>query len=107
VPSAEYYLKQAEIASRLADRDGSARNLGARQMSRVTNRSWTPEQIERLRRFVREGVSPARASVVLKRTRESVQNKARNVGSPFPHQQALRAQRRAREAEALAAIRLQ
>ena len=73
-------------------------------MSRVTNRSWTPEQVERLQRFVKEGVSPSRASVVLKRTRQSVQNKARDIGSPFPRQQTLRAQRRAREAEALATI---
>jgi hypothetical protein len=54
-------------------------------MPRVTKRSWTPEDIERLRHFVATGVSLMRSSVALKRSRLSTQQKAREIGCPFPH----------------------
>jgi hypothetical protein len=43
-------------------------------MTRVTNGIWTPEQLEILRVLLKNGVSPARASVVLKRPRLAVSN---------------------------------
>jgi hypothetical protein len=66
-------------------------------MSRMTGRVWTPEQIELLHALVNKRVSPARASVVLKRPKQAVQNKARELGSPFADARVLRAERRARE----------
>ncbi len=43
----------------------------------ITNRSWTPEDLEALRQHVAAGSSPARASVHLKRSISSIQSKAR------------------------------
>lgn len=69
-------------------------------MPRITCRSWTAEQINLLYALVDRGVSPARASVVLKRPRLAVQNKARELGRPFPASGKMRAIRLKREAEA-------
>jgi len=68
-------------------------------MPRVTCRSWTVEQITLLRTLVERGVSPARASVVLKRPRLAVQSKARAIGKPFTDSRAVRMARLAKEAE--------
>jgi hypothetical protein len=67
-------------------------------MPRVACRSWTAEQL--LCALVDRRVSPARASVVLKRPRLAVQNKARVLGRPFPGSRQMRAMRLTREAEA-------
>ncbi len=75
-------------------------------MSRNTIRSWTPEQIELLRSLVLRGVSSSRASVLLKRSRASVQNKARELAVPFPYKRHVRAKRLAQEVKARAAIGL-
>jgi hypothetical protein len=69
-------------------------------MPRVTCRSWTSEQLKLLCALVDRGVSPARASVVLKRPRLAVQNKAREVGRPFADSRQMRAMRLTREAQA-------
>ena len=69
-------------------------------MPRRTRQSWTPEQIDLLRSLVARGASVARASVALKRRCLAVQNKAREIGTPFPHAREVRAARLAREAEA-------
>lgn len=66
-------------------------------MARVTSRSWTAEQIALLRTLVDNGVSPARASVVLKRPLLAVQSKARELGRPFADSRKIRAARLARE----------
>jgi hypothetical protein len=70
-----------------------------------TKRSWTPEQIDLLLALVQKGASPARASVVLKRRQVVVQNKARQLGSPFPDVREVRAARRAREVDELKSLR--
>jgi hypothetical protein len=67
-------------------------------MNRVTCRRWTTEQIELLRTLVESGASAARASVVLKRPKLAVQNKARQLGRPFPDVRGVKAARLAREA---------
>jgi hypothetical protein len=67
-------------------------------MNRVTCRKWTNEQIELLRTLVESGASAARASVVLKRPKLAVQNKARQLGRPFPDVRGVKAARLAREA---------
>jgi hypothetical protein len=74
-------------------------------MVRSSKRSWTPEQIALLLALVQKGVSPARASVVLKRRQVAVQNKARQLGNSFPDVRNVRAARRAREVEELEAIK--
>jgi hypothetical protein len=51
---------------------------------RRVNKLWTDAQMEHLKALVAAGVSPLRASVILRRTQMSVQSKARQVGSPFP-----------------------
>ena len=67
-------------------------------MTRVMCRRWTDDQIELLRRLVESGASAARASVVLKRPKLAVQNKARQLGRPFPDVRGVKAARLAREA---------
>jgi hypothetical protein len=73
-------------------------------MTRVTKLSWTSDQIAQLLSMVENGVSPARASVALKRPKLAVQNKARQLGRPFPDVRDVKAARLAREAEELQAI---
>jgi hypothetical protein len=68
-------------------------------MVRVSRRSWTPAQIELLLALVQKGVSPARASVILKRRQVAVQTKARQLGKSFPDIRDVRAARLARELE--------
>ena len=68
-------------------------------MPRVTSRSWTVDQITLLCTLVERGVSPARASVVLKRPRLAVQSKARAIGKPFADSRTIRMARLAKEAE--------
>lgn len=53
-------------------------------MPRLTSRSWTQEQVDLLLGLVEKRVSPMRASVVLRRPKLAVQNKARQLGKPFP-----------------------
>jgi hypothetical protein len=53
-------------------------------MSRVAWHPWTDEHIKTLCALLDQGASAARASVVLKRPTLAVQNKARQLGRPFP-----------------------
>jgi hypothetical protein len=71
---------------------------------RVTRLTWTSEQITQLLSLIESGVSPARASVVLRRPKLAVQNKARQLGRPFPDVREVKAARLAREAGELKAI---
>jgi hypothetical protein len=73
-------------------------------MARLTCRSWIAERLELLCALVDRGVSPVRASVVLKRPRLAVQNKARELGRPFAGSGQMRAIRLTREAQARKAI---
>jgi hypothetical protein len=73
-------------------------------MTRVTRRSWTQDQINLLFALIDKGESPMRASVALRRPKLAVQNKARQLGKPFPDVREVKAARRAREARELAAI---
>src|SRR3954454_6973265 len=70
----------------------------------VRRKSWTATQIDLLLALVEKGVSPARASVVLRRPRLAVQTKARQLGKPFPPMRQAKAARLAREASQLEAI---
>lgn len=74
------------------------------RMPRITCRSWTAEQIKLLRALADGGASPARASVVLKRSRLAVQSKARELGAPFGDFRQVRAARLARKASDRKAI---
>jgi hypothetical protein len=71
---------------------------------RVTRLTWTPDQITQLLSLIERGVSPARASVVLRRPKLAVQNKARQLGKPFRDVREVKAARLAREAGELEAI---
>lgn len=73
-------------------------------MTRVTRRSWTQDQIDLLFALIDKGVSPVRASVALRRPKLAVQNKARQLGKPFPDVREVRAARLEREARELKAI---
>jgi len=53
-------------------------------MPRISNRSWTPHDLERLKQFAASGASLMRASVALKRTRKSVYARANQLGLSFP-----------------------
>lgn len=74
-------------------------------MTRVTRLSWTSHQISQLFSLIEKGVSPARASVVLGRRKLAVQNKARQLGRPFPDAREVKAARLAREVGELEEIR--
>jgi hypothetical protein len=50
----------------------------------LSRAAWTLEDSERLKQLVESGVSPARASVIFKRSVGAVQNQARKLGVPFP-----------------------
>jgi len=67
-------------------------------MTRITSRSWTPEQIQLLLSLIDRGVSAVRASVVLKRPKLAVQNKARQLGRPFSDVRDVKTARLVREA---------
>jgi hypothetical protein len=71
---------------------------------RITRYSWTVEQLKLLCELVESGASSARTSVVLKRPRLAVQNKARQLGRPFADSRKVRALRLAREASEREAI---
>jgi len=73
-------------------------------MTRITRRSWTQDQIGLLLALIDKGVSPVRASVALRRPKLAVQNKARQLGKPFPDVREVKAARLAREARELKMI---
>jgi len=73
-------------------------------MTRVTRRSWTQDHIDLLFELIDKGVSPMRASVALRRPKLAVQNKARQLGKPFPDVREVKAARLAREAREREAI---
>jgi hypothetical protein len=50
----------------------------------VTTRSWSDQDVAKLRRFVESGISAARAASHLKRGILSVRRKANSEGCPFP-----------------------
>ncbi len=56
----------------------------------MSRSAWTPEESERLRSLVASGTSPARASVIFKRSVGAVQNHARKLGTPFPPRHEIR-----------------
>jgi hypothetical protein len=67
-------------------------------MTRLAWHPWTDEQIKLLCSLLDQGASAARASVVLKRPTLAVQNKARQLGRPFPDLRKVRAAGLARQA---------
>jgi hypothetical protein len=69
-------------------------------MTRLAWHPWTEEQIKLLCTLLDRGASAARASVVLKRPTLAVQNKARQLGRPFPDLRKVRAAALAKEAHA-------
>jgi hypothetical protein len=66
-------------------------------MTRVSRCSWTYEQTQFLLPLRDRGVSAVRVSVVLKRPKLTVQNKARQLGSPFPDVRVIKKARLKRE----------
>lgn len=70
-----------------------------RMMPHVTSKSWTPEQEAKLQKLIESGASAFKAAAALKRSIISVQAKARQFGTPFPHKRAVRKARLAREAD--------
>ena len=75
-------------------------------MKRITSVSWTPEQLEILRKMQAKGLSAERAALALKRSKHSVRTKAIELGVPFPSTQDMRRKRLEQEANARAAIGL-
>jgi hypothetical protein len=64
---------------------------------RRTRLSWTSEQIQVLLWLIGKGASAVRASVILKRPKLAVKNKARQLGSPFPDVRVVKKARLIRE----------
>jgi hypothetical protein len=62
---------------------------------RRTNTPWSNEELERLKTLVASGATPIRASIALKRSKQSVRTKARAMGTPFPSMAVEKARRKA------------
>ena len=69
-----------------------------REKSRIM--VWTEEEIELLRRLRKKGASATRAAVALKRAKNHVRTKARELGIPFETVRATRKSQRRKEREA-------
>jgi serine/threonine-protein kinase RIO1 len=85
------------------DRDvwtADAENLSSQreEMGHVTTQTWTPENLEKLKKFVESGVSPIRAAVHFKRTVVAVKAKAKQQGFPFPDIRDVKRLQRSKEA---------
>jgi hypothetical protein len=50
----------------------------------ITNRTWMPEDLERLERMVTSGVSAYRAAAAFRRSVTGVKAQAKKLGCPFP-----------------------
>lgn len=59
----------------------------------VTNRTWTAQDIERLKQMVETGVSAQRASVAFRRSIVAVKSQAKKCGFPFPDDRMLKRKR--------------
>lgn len=66
-------------------------------MTHITNRTWTAEDLERLKQLVASGVSAARAAVIFRRSIVSVKAQAKRLGFPFPDERMLKRERKARD----------
>jgi hypothetical protein len=53
-------------------------------MTPKRKRPWTPEENERLKTMVENGLSALRAAAALKCSMDSVRLQARKLGTPFP-----------------------
>jgi GcrA cell cycle regulator len=53
-------------------------------MSMLLARPWTAEEEEQLKAFVARGASIIRAAAAFKRKKQSVRERARKLGCPFP-----------------------
>jgi hypothetical protein len=67
-------------------------------MRHVTTRTWKPEDLEKLRKFVESGVSPSRAAVHLKRSVAAVKLRAMLEGFPFSDMRDVKRLQRKKEA---------
>ena len=63
-----------------------------RRMPHFRRRSWSPEELTLLNKLVVAGASPRSAAEALNRGKETVRNKARMIGCPFPHRDEVKRQ---------------
>ena len=70
-------------------------------MPHPTKLSWTPEELARLEALIDSGASAIRAAAALNRKIVVVQNKARQIGKPFPQRRAVKKEMLAKAAEAV------
>lgn len=49
-------------------------------MSRITNRSWTADQIHKLQKLVNSGASIMRISIAVDKCHTTIRNKAKELG---------------------------
>lgn len=66
---------------------------------------WTEEEIELLQQLLKSGATAVRAAAALDRSMTSVKNRARQLGTPFPHDRQLAKIRRRKYALAAAEAR--
>ncbi|WP_424630258.1 hypothetical protein [Bradyrhizobium sp. SYSU BS000235] len=65
----------------------------------LTNRTWTPQDIVRLKQMVETGVSAQRASVAFRRSLVAVKSQAKKCGFPFPDERELKRKRQGLETQ--------
>lgn len=63
----------------------------------VTNRTWTAQDLERLKQMVESGVSAQRASVAFRRSIVAVKAQAKKCGFPFPDDRVLKRKRQGKD----------
>lgn len=63
----------------------------------ITNRTWTEQDIGRLKDMVETGVSAQRASVAFRRSVVAVKAQAKKCGFPFPDERLLKRKRRGKD----------
>jgi len=67
----------------------------------VTNRTWTEQDIARLKEMVETGVSAQRASVAFRRSIVAVKAQAKKCGFPFPDDRMLKRKRQGLESQGI------
>lgn len=55
-------------------------------MTYITSRTWSEEDLQKLKEMIANGATPVRCAVVFKRTIATIKVKARTLGMPFPKQ---------------------
>ena len=57
-------------------------------------RVWTDKEVARLKEMIEKGLSAQRIALALRRPTDSIKQRARQIGMPFPHDVDLKRERK-------------